>query len=162
MKSFDYWVKAYEMNQHPEGGYYKEIYRSENSVTTSYGANRSLMTSIYFLITKGNFSSFHRIKSDELWNYHYGDALSVHIISPEGNYSMLKIGSNVENGEQLQGVVPAGSWFASEVIEGGDYSLVGCVVAPGFDFEDFELAEKIKLSAHFPQHKILIDKLCKR
>ena len=161
MKSFDYWVKAYEMNQHPEGGYYKEIYRSVNSMTTDYGANRSLMTSIYFLITKGNFSAFHRIKSDELWNYHYGDALAVHIIDPEGNYSLLKIGSNVENGEQLQGIVPAGSWFASEVIEGGSYSLVGCAVAPGFDFDDFELANKKKLGQLFPQHKILIEKLCK-
>jgi hypothetical protein len=162
MKSFDYWVKAYDMNSHPEGGYYKEIYRSENSLTTNYGATRSLMTSIYFLITKGNFSAFHRIKSDELWSYHYGDALMVHIIDPNGNYSVLKIGSNVDNGEQLQGIVLAGSWFASEVIEEGDYSLVGCVVAPGFDFEDFELAEKAKLSAQFPQHKTLIHKLCKR
>jgi predicted cupin superfamily sugar epimerase len=128
----------------------------------SFLAKSVLMTSIYFLITNGNFSAFHRIKSDELWSYHYGDALSVHIISPDGNYSLLKIGSNVENGEQLQGVVPAGSWFGSEVIEGGSYSLVGCVVAPGFDFEDFELAEKEKLIAEFPNHKLLIDKFCRR
>jgi uncharacterized protein len=161
MKSFDYWVKAYEMNQHPEGGFYKEIYRSENSLTTNYGASRSLMTSIYFLITKGNFSAFHRIKSDELWSYHYGDALAVHIIDPDGNYSILKIGSDVENGEQLQGIVPAGSWFASEVLDGGNYSLVGCVVAPGFDFEDFELAKKSQLTQLFPQHDLVIEKLCK-
>ncbi len=159
-KGINYWVDKLQLLAHPEGGFYKETYRSAIEVDSfEMKEKRNLSTAIYFLITAGNFSAFHSIKSDEMWHYYEGDSLLVHIIHPNGQYELLKIGLDLEKGEQPQGVVPAGAWFASET--NGDYSLVGCTVAPGFDFEDFELAKETELSELFPLHQNIIKRLCK-
>ena len=158
-------IETLELQAHPEGGYFKELYRSTDKipheVLSSQGMNgeRNYCTSIYFLLTANNFSAFHRIKQDEIWHFYKGAPLDVHVIDANGNYSCLKLGLNFENGERPQGVVPAGCWFASSVAVKEGYSLVGCTVAPGFDFEDFELAQREDLQSQYPKHKELIERL---
>jgi len=159
MDNINYWVKNLELKPHPEGGYFKETYRSKTSGEfAGFTDKRNLSTGIYFLLEKGNFSAFHRIKSDEMWHFYAGDPLVVHMIDEEGNYNKQLIGPKLEQGQTLQFVVPAGVWFASEVIDQGSYSLVGCTVSPGFDFNDFELADK-NFVTKFPVHRTLIQKL---
>lgn len=159
MKNEQYYIKHLQLEQHPEGGYFKETYRSDENVLNRNGVRRSASTGIYFLITSEFFSAFHKIESDEMWHYHDGAALSVYIILPNGELEILKIGKDIENGEQLQGVVPAGCWFASKVDVPDSFSLVGCTVAPGFDFDDFILAEREKLIQEFSEHKQIITEL---
>ena len=165
MKKKEHWISALGLQSHPEGGYFKETYRSElefdpKDIGLKIKGKRSLSTGIYFLIESENFSAFHRIKSDEMWHYYGGDPLIVHMIDERGVYAKQLIGNNLDKGEQLQFVVPANVWFASEVKKGGDYSLVGCTVSFGFDFADFELAD-IELIKKFPQHKRIIERLLK-
>ena len=159
MKEKEYWVKHLGLEPHPEGGFFKETYRSKLSQSfQGFESNRNVSTGIYFLLESGNFSAFHRIKSDEMWHFYYGDPLRVHIIFEDGTYQFQDIGREPENGMKLQFVVPANCWFASEVKPRGKYSLVGCTVAPRFDFEDFELAGN-NLITQFPAHRSIIDRL---
>lgn len=159
MKSKNYWIDSLNLDSHPEGGFFKETYRSKEIVINRNGSSRSVSTGIYFLIDSNSFSAFHKIESDEMWHFYAGVPLTVYIIKPSGNLEIMKIGKNIQNGEQLQGVVPAGSWFASKVSEPNQYSLVGCTVAPGFDFKDFVLATREELSKEFPQHSKIIKEL---
>lgn len=165
MNRVKYLKEKLSLLDHPEGGYYKEIYRSKgiipNNAIPEFNGDRNYCTSIYFLLTSDNFSAFHRIKQDEIWNFYEGDGLEVHVIHPNGIYECLRLGLDFENGEVPQAVVPADSWFASTVKEGGEYSLVGCTVAPGFDFEDFELGGRKSLTNLFPVHKEIIKTLTK-
>jgi len=163
MKTKEQWVQELGLMPHPEGGFYKETYRAEdqldlNSIYPSRDGKRSLSTGIYFLLDSENFSAFHRIQSDEMWHFYDGDPLMIHMIDDEGNYSSQSIGRDIRNGEKLQYVVKGGVWFASEVSRGGNYSLVGCTVSFGFDFQDFELAD-YKLIERFSHHEMLIKRL---
>tara|TARA_X000000368_G_C22975122_1_gene687295 strand:- start:361 stop:855 length:495 start_codon:yes stop_codon:yes gene_type:complete len=160
MKKALYWIKNLEMLKHPEGGYFRETYRSEKVFNpTGFPDKRNLATSIYFLLEKNNVSHFHRIKSDEIWYYHAGSPLTVYVIYPNGKLNKLNIGPNIENGEVLQAVVPANTIFGSTCTN--EYSLVGCMVSPGFDFNDFELFPTSKLLDLYPQHKTIIKILSK-
>jgi uncharacterized protein len=156
-------VNQLEMLPHPEGGYYKEEYRSKdiipNAALPQFSGDRNFCTSIYFLLTSENFSGFHRIKQDEIWHFYSGSPLAVHVIDEEGIYTKHIIGMDILDGKYPQLTVPANCWFASSVVNENDYSFVGCTVAPGFDFDDFELAKKEELSAIYPQHKSIIEKL---
>ncbi len=157
-------IKNLELIPHPEGGYFKETYRSEgfiphNVIKDKFNGDRSYCTGIYFLLTSDTFSALHRIKQDEMWHFYDGGSLTVHIITPEGKYDKIILGNNFENGEVPQAVVPAGSWFGATVTNENDYAFVGCTVSPGFDFEDFELAKEKHLSNIFPKHKTLIKSL---
>jgi len=149
------------LQPHPEGGYFKETYRSKgiikaDSLDPVYLGARNYSTSIYFLLTADTFSAFHRIKQDEFWHFYDGATLELHMISPHGNYSKVMIGRDIMKGEVPQFVVPGGYWFAANVIKGGDYTLTGCTVAPGFDFADFELPDRQFLLDLFPQHREII------
>ena len=142
-----YWIDKLQMIKHPEGGYFKETYRSNEVLETRelpkrYESERCFGTSIYFLLTIESVSNFHRLKSDELWHFHQGGVARIHFISPEGEYYHKDIGADFEKGETLQVIIPKNSWFAAEVIT-GDFILVGCTVAPGFEFQDFELADSM-------------------
>ncbi len=150
-----------ELIPHPEGGFYKETYRSEGQVKDPYlGAEtRSFSTAIYFLLVSGNFSAFHRIRQDEMWHFYDGKAIDLHIISQQGVYSLVKIGNDFSSGEVPQYVVKAGDWFASEVSTINAYSLAGCTVSPGFDFADFEMAKADELTREFPQYAEIISRL---
>lgn len=157
-------VKRLDLKPHPEGGYYRETYRSKGSIPKNvipedFSGNRNYSTCIYFLLTSGNFSAFHRIKQDEIWHFYDGAAIRLHMISPQGDYSSQLVGRNFEAGELPQFVVPAGYLFASEVAKDNSYALAGCTVAPGFDFDDFEMPSRDQLLNHYPQHSEVITRL---
>ncbi len=140
-----HYIKTLALLPHPEGGYYKETYRSEGTTGTD-SVKRNYCTAIYFLLEDGNFSAFHKIKSDELWHFYAGDVLEVIEITKEGKLKITELGPN-----NFQYCVPAGNWFGSRVKKGGKFSLVGCTVAPGFDFADFEMAERDLLIEKYPE-----------
>mgnify|MGYP006140902193 CR=1 FL=1 len=149
---------------HPEGGYFKETYRSvgelkEAHLDSDYNGNRNYATCIYFLLTSDKFSALHRIKQDEIWHFYDGSPIRLHSISEAGIHTITVIGPDVLKGETPQFVVPGGCWFAAEVIHENAYSLVGCTVSPGFSFDDFELRSRKDLTALFPDKKELISKL---
>lgn len=157
-------IEKLGLTEHPEGGYFKEMYRSSDTIPQSalgeqYSGDRNVSTSIYFLLTSDKFSAFHKINQDEIWHFYKGGPLLLHIISSEGVYSAVTIGNDFNKGEVPQYVVKGGDWFAAEVIEKDSYTLVGCTVAPGFDFADFVLPERKELIALFPQHEKVITKL---
>jgi len=159
-------IKEFDLFPHPEGGYYKETYRSAEMIPSTalparFAGNRNFSTAIYFLLEEGNFSAFHRIKSDECWHFYAGGPLLVHVIHQNGTLETIKLGNVITAGERFQFVVPAGCWFASEPSPGSTFSFVGCTVAPGFDFADFELAEAGNLMKRFPEHQTMIQRLCR-
>lgn len=159
--SASYWIEKLELTAHVEGGAFREVYRSELTVPKAalplfFQGSRNASTSIYFLLSQGQFSAFHRIASDELWHFYYGDPLYVYEIGHNGRLCTHVLGSNPEKGETFHAVVKAGSWFASAPAPGSEYALVGCTVAPGFDFADFELANAGTLSTQYPDHADLI------
>ncbi len=144
------------LHQHPEGGYYKETYRSDLSVTRADGANRALSTLIYFLMPHSKFSKFHRIQSDELWMYQDGEAITIYMIFPDGNLEIKEVGKDISSGQQLQLIIPAGVIFGAEVKQANGFNLSACMVSPGFDFMDFELFKSVDLIALYPQHAQII------
>lgn len=157
-------IEQFGLIPHPEGGYYKETYRSTEFISKQalperFTGQRFHSSAIYFLLVQGNFSAFHRIKSDECWHFYAGDTLCVHMISPSGQLTTIYLGNKPSTVYQY--VVPAGYWFASETASGGSFSFVGCTVAPAFDFADFELADSNTLAQQFPQHSEIIQRLCR-
>ena len=149
-------IERLGLQPHPEGGFYRETFRSAQTVATPRG-QRSALTSILFLLTSGSFSAFHRIASDEAWHFYRGATIAIEIIHPDGTHERRELGAHGAR----QTVVPGGVAFASHVIghEGGGYALVGCDVAPGFEFADFELCERAALLARYPAHTALIERL---
>jgi len=163
-KNAAYWMKKLELEPHPEGGYYRRTYRADlvlprQSLPGQFTGARAVSTAIYFLLEGEGFSAFHRLQSDELWHFYVGGTLVVHVIERDGRYSEITMGADPEAGETLQGVVKAGCWFASQVRDASSFALVGCTVAPGFDFEDFELGRREELVRAYPQHRELIVRL---
>lgn len=159
-------VEQLGLQLHPEGGFYKEVYRSSGSIAanalpSSFNGNRAFSTSIYYLLNQGDYSGFHRIKSDEGWHFYAGGSLLIHCLSETDGYKCLRLGNDLRNGESFQKVVPAGVWFASEPAPGTAFTLAGCTVSPGFDFKDFEMARKEVLLQCFPQQQELIARLCR-
>jgi len=146
-------INTLGLSPHPEGGYYKETYRSTGIIPA---IRRNYATAIYYLLSKGDKSHLHRIKQDEIWHFYLGDRLRLCMISPEGEYREIALGQQILSGESLQYVVPAGWWFGATPAEDGTWSLVSCTVAPGFDFADFEMADSAKLIAQFPHLKTFI------
>ncbi|MEL6534966.1 MAG: cupin domain-containing protein, partial [Bacteroidota bacterium] len=124
-----------------------------------FSGDRSHSTAIYFLLPGGTFSAFHRIQSDEGWHYYYGAPVRVHMLQKGIGYTYHDLGMDFSQQQRPQFTVPYGAWFASEPLSQEDFSLVGCTVAPGFDFADFELATAEPLSSLFPDHTDLIKRL---
>jgi len=152
-------IDKLQLEKHPEGGWYKETYRSPCSVDIERG-ERQLATVIYFMLQGDEKSAFHRLRSDEFWYYHQGSRLNVHVIYEDGKYKLHKLGLIDELNSAPQLFLPAGCWFAAECTEKDSYSLVSCSVHPGFDFADFELANKDDLLAAYPNNAELINKFC--
>ena len=155
-----YWIKHLDLRRHPEGGYYKEIFRSQQRVMRA-GARkvRQACTSIYYLLEGTDFSGFHRIASDELWYFHKGSRLVIHIINEQGGCTALEL-SDLHSGS-LSVAVKAGLWFAVEVPATDGFTLVSCAVAPGFEFGEFEMAQKQDMITLYPQHAVLLNKFCR-
>jgi predicted cupin superfamily sugar epimerase len=134
------YINQLHLQAHPEGGYFREIYRSPQEILfPGFEGNRNLSTSIYFLLKAGQRSALHRIKSDEIWYFHDGGPLDIIEIDENGKEITTRLGKNINDGEVLQHVVKANRWFGATLPEGSDFCLVGCQVSPGFDFKDFEL-----------------------
>ena len=155
-----YWIEHLSLQPHPEGGFYKEFFRSEMEVTrVSSTDKKQAITSIFYLLEEVDFSGFHRIASDELWYFHKGSPLLIHAIDPDGNYSAHEL-SDTPTGS-LSVAIKAGLWFASEIPSKTGFALVSCAVAPGFEFSEFEMAEKQHLVTLYPHLSLTIDRLCR-
>jgi predicted cupin superfamily sugar epimerase len=160
----DYLIRKLDLTPHPEGGYFRETFAAADIIETDhlerdFNGSRKAYTSIYFLLKSDQVSHLHRLKSDELWNYHSGSPLTIHIIDKEGGYTQKKVGLHPDRDESFQQVVKAGCWFGATVDDEDSYALVGCVVSPGFEFEDFELGGREELIRRYPQHRSIIQKL---
>jgi len=185
-----YWIEKLGLQVHPEGGYFRQTYKSElRIVPEASGAagaaakgaskigqpqppgSRAASTGIYFLLEAENVSAFHRLRSDEMWHFYAGSPLVVHVLDPAGEYSSIVLGEDPEAGQVFQAVVRAGCWFGAELaqnphcsqnrgeVKHPSYALVGCTVAPGFEFEDFEMARREELQAMYPSRKEMIQRL---
>ena len=157
-----HWVRALDLTPHPEGGYFRETYRADEVVAPDalpkrYEGTRCWCTAVLFLLPRGEISAFHRLRSDELWHYHAGAALELHILARDGSRQSLVLGPDTVRGEQFQAAVPHGSWFAAHTRAPGAWSLVGCTVAPGFEFSDLQLGDRASLLAQYPEHRQLIE-----
>ena len=160
-------IRNLNLIRHPEGGWFRETYRSAEempvaSLPERFPGSRSIATAIYFLLEAADCSALHRIKSDEIWHFYAGSALTVHMITPLGEHRSFTLGADVAAGQVFQAVVPAGCWFGAEVADAGAYALVGCTVAPGFDFADFEMGTREALLTAFPAHAAVICRLTNR
>lgn len=165
-----YWIEKLGLKEHPEGGYFKETFRSDMNLYVKGRGRRSASTAIYYLLEKGQRSVFHRIKSDELWHFYAGSPLHLYVIDGKRRKSRgrkeerdatiiaaVTLGPDPDSGQALQAAVRAGCWFAAE--SAGSYSLVGCTVAPGFDFDDWQVGSRDYLGKRYPQHAALIERL---
>lgn len=153
-------VASLELLPHPEGGWYRETWRAVERIPASalperFPGERAAGTSILFLLRQGFPSRLHRIRSDEIWHFHLGASLDLHLFHPDGRSEIQRLGALP--GEHFQLVAPAGAWFGAETR--GAYTLVGCTVAPGFDFADFELAEAEALESRWPAERERIRRL---
>ena len=165
IKKVAQYIQQLSLLPHPEGGHYASVYRSSEVISAAslparFSGDRFFSTAIYFLLEGNQYSAFHRIKSDEIWHFYDGVSLNIYVIHPNGNGEILRLGRDLENGESFQQIVPAGSWFASRPVDLNGFTLAGCTVAPGFDFADFEMAEKSALLSSYPQHRNWINELC--
>lgn len=164
MRTAQYWIDHLCLIPHVEGGAFREIYRSEmklpqKGLTDAHGGDRNIMTSIYFLLQHGEYSAFHRIASDELWHHYDGGTLCIYEITSAGNLVKHLLGKDLATNSGPVALIKAGSWFGSRVEEPGSFTLCGCTVAPGFDFADFELADRRVLQKEYPYHSKIIEEL---
>jgi hypothetical protein len=151
----EYFIEKLELQEHIEGGYFKEVYRCADTVNSDfvsadYEDPRALATTIYFLLKSGQTSKFHRLRFDEIWFYHYGSPIRIHMIDPEGKYSSHVLGLDVDKNQSPQILIPANTLFGAEPMESNSFGLVSCMVTPGFDFRDFELFSTDALCARHP------------
>jgi predicted cupin superfamily sugar epimerase len=167
VQTAEFWIGHLGLERHPEGGWYRETYRSEGkygfNASSPFGSSRSFATSIFYLLERGDRSRLHRILSDEQWYFHAGSPLEVHCFPETGEPSLFTLGDDPDAGQVLHSWVPSGCFFGAcldECATAPDaYTLVSCVVAPGFDFRDFSFADRETLISAFPAHAAIIEKL---
>ena len=157
-------IRAFELSPHPEGGFFKQTYRSSEGILGEnlpdrFSGDRAYSTAIYYLLSEGQVSKLHRIKSDEIWHFYLGGSLIVAGIDEAGKPYEVKLGQNIAQGEKLQYVVKAGHWFGAYLAPGSAFSFVGCTVSPGFEYEDFEFGDRAQLLSQFPAASKLIEAL---
>lgn len=164
MPTAEFWIDHLQLTPHPEGGYYRETYRAVESISKEalparYTGDRHFSTAIYFLLKSGQVSHLHRLQTDEVWHFYHGCGLTLHIITPDGDYTRQHLGADAQAGQHFQCMVAAGCWFGATVDDADAFALVGCTMAPGFDFADFEMGHRARLLELFPQHKTIIERL---
>lgn len=165
MPSADELIRHFDLTPHPkEGGYFRETYRSaetyaESALAPRYAGTRSAGTAIYYLLTPSTFSALHRLQSDEIFHFYLGTPLRMLQLWPDGTGRTLVLGPDISAGQQLQVVVPRGVWQGSILEPGGDFALVGCTVAPGFEYADYEGGDRTTLLRQYPEHAELIRRL---
>jgi predicted cupin superfamily sugar epimerase len=160
----DAWIQALQLEPHPEGGWYRETYRSAEVIDRAhlparFGGPRAFSTAIYFLLRRGERSRLHRIASDEVWHLYAGGPLVLALIEPAGGTRRIRLGANPRRGERPQALVPAGCWYGAWLPARVPYALTGGTVAPGFDFGDFELGSRDAMLDRFPWHRTLVERL---
>lgn len=168
MQNSNHIIEQLQLKPHPEGGYFKETYRSIDTVNTQnlsakeryQSGERAFGTAIYYMLCGENISHFHKVASDETWHFYAGTAIKLHIISPSGHYTQVLVGSQIEQGQHFQFTVSAQHWFSAELTDKTQFGLVGCTVYPGFDFADFTLASADELTKICPEQKKLIERMC--
>ncbi len=159
-----YWIEKLHLAEHPEGGFFVRTYQAREVMGVEclpdrFPGARPFASSIYYLLKGDQFSGLHRIKSDEIWHFYEGSPLTIYVIDTAGGLIQMRLGRDYDAGERFQAVVRAGCWFGATVDDPGSYCLVGCTVAPGFEYEDFELGEQRELIEQYPQHRSIIMKL---
>ena len=153
-------IQHFNLTPHPEGGYYRETYRSaENILPAHIQGSRSVSTAIYFLLPQGAKSHLHRIASDEMWHFYLGGPMTLVLLHPGGQVETILLGPDILGGQVVQAMVPGGVWFGGIPTLATDYAFVGCTVAPGFDFADFELGDRQTLLTQYPQAQAWIEQL---
>jgi predicted cupin superfamily sugar epimerase len=162
MSSARHWIETLGLARHPEGGWFRETYRSREAIRREhlpprFDGDRAFSTAIYYLLESGDLSALHRIRQDEVWHHYDGSSLTLHLISPEGAYSTLTLGRG--RGGEPQAVTPAGWLFAATVDEPDSFTLAGCTVAPGFDFADFEMPSRDELCRLYPHLRVIVERL---
>jgi len=162
----EYYINKLKLFPHPEGGYYREVYRSDEYIAKDnlperYNGDRSFSSSIYFLLKGEQVSCFHRLKSDETWHFYDGSVVKIYILANDGQISEILLGKNIENMEFHQVTIKKNNWFGAEVMDKSSFTLLGCTVSPGFDFDDFELGNRNFLLNLYPYHENTIRKLTK-
>ncbi|KVT05372.1 hypothetical protein WT24_21220 [Burkholderia sp. MSMB1078WGS] len=157
-------IRQFDLQPHPEGGYFRETYRATESVVRpSDGAPRAASTAIYYLLCDGAYSSWHRIRSDEVWHFYAGDPIEVWVLDARDGLTIHRLGNPLTHpGTVFQTVVQAGSWFGARCASPQHVALVGCTVAPGFEFAEFELADAAALAAEFPDYAEHVAQLAPR
>ncbi|MFB6098851.1 MAG: cupin domain-containing protein [Salinibacter sp.] len=158
------WIDHLDLERHPEGGYYRETYRTADSIPETalpgrFDGPRDVAALIYFLLPAEAVSALHRIQQDEVWHFYAGAPMTLHQIAPDGEYRTQTLGRAVTKNQQLHAVVPAGTWFGAAVEADDGYGLAGCTTAPAFEFEDFELADREALTETYPEHRAVIERL---
>jgi len=159
-----YWIEALQLSRHPEGGYFRRTYEARERIAKEhlperFRGPRLFATAIYYLLPGHEVSCFHRLKSDETWHFHTGSALTIYVLDESETLLQRRLGADHERGESFQVPIPGGCWFGAIVDDPASYSLVGCTVAPGFEYEDFELGDRESLLAAYPKHRWIIEKL---
>lgn len=167
MNNYNEIVKFFKMLPHPEGGYYREVYRSEEIIKKDflpgrYNEDRAFSTSIYYMLAGEQISHFHKLKSDEIWHFYLGSHLIIHMLDHKSGYEKIQVGNNLTNGEIPQLIIQKEKYFAAEVSDKNSFSLIGCTVSPGFDFNDFEFGTEEILISSFPEYTELIKRFCKK
>ncbi len=146
MQEINILINTLNLQPHPEGGFYREMYRSKTIVKSVSAENKSAYTSIYYLLAGTDFSSWHRIKSDETWYFHHGCDVLIHFFDERKLLKTIQLGLESKN---FQATIPANTWFSAKPMRESSYCLVSCVVAPGFEFSDFEMGRRQSLLAEF-------------
>ena len=166
MTDAERWIARLGLVPHPEGGWFRETYRAadvigRDALPARFAGPRNVSTAVYFLITRDAFSALHRIRSDELWHFYAGDPVTLTRLDADGSGTLttVRLGGDPAPDALPQVVIPAGAWFGAEVPAPGTFALVGCTVAPGFDFADFELGRRSELVARYPEHRAAIERL---
>ena len=164
VNSADEWIEKLQLHEHPEGGYYRETFAGADILTIEglpkrYTGSRKTYTLIYYLLKSGQSSHLHRLKSDEIFTFYTGSPLILHSINESGHYRREKLGLDNGGDISFQRLMKAGVWFGATVSEEDSFSLVGCFVAPGFEFQDFQLGSRSELLALFPRHRSVIEML---
>lgn len=161
-----FWIEELGLASHPEGGWFREVYRAKESVPAAglparYDGPRAFSTSIYFLIASGQASRLHRLASDEVWHFYAGGPIRFHVFGEDGTYRSFLLGRDPRRRQALQAVLPAGATFGAEVVGRRSYALCACTVAPGFELSDFAFARRGDLLARFPRRKAVITRLAR-
>lgn len=164
MKNANYYIQKLGLIKHPEGGYFKEVYRCDELLEKErlpqrYNGDRNMSTSIYYLLENDDFSSFHKLKSDEIWHFYKGTSVMIYVIDEHGILTENILGDDLDKNEHLQFTIKKGTWFAARIIQPHSFVLIGCTVAPGFNFADFEMGKRSDLLKWFPEYKNIIERL---